>query len=195
MSEIVETFSDTMPEDRAEEESSQKFALYILLIVLNAAGGILVFEWAWYRTRRYRNPLPGLEEAMPCYKRVDALKWKKWRFYLGAMTLLIPRYLLTMINLAFFTTLINLVLIGHDRTKPLENGCRKWCLRLIYKVGARILSYIIYFCPQRTEYISLEDVNHYEEWLGLKEEQEAERNKKAQENELKRQKVKVSIFY
>ena len=67
------------------------YSWQVILIILNALLGLIAFEWAWYTTKRHRDPPPGLEELMPAFRRVDAHKWRKWSFYPGALTLIFPR--------------------------------------------------------------------------------------------------------
>ena len=64
---------------------------WFYVVVINALFGLITFEYVWYRTRNYRNPIPELDALMPAYRRLDVHKWKKWKFYFGAMTLLYPR--------------------------------------------------------------------------------------------------------
>ena len=106
---------------------------------------------------------------MPAFRRDDAAKWRKWRFYLGAITLLVPRLILQVIAAFIMIVVINILLICHDKTKPIENGCRKGCLKVVCSFGARLFVFIIYFGHLRVRYVSKEDVNYYEEWLGTRE--------------------------
>ena len=64
------------------------------LLALNAILGLVGFEWAWYKTRRFRNPIQALDEQFPELRRFDAPHWAKWRHYPGAVTLMIPRILI-----------------------------------------------------------------------------------------------------
>merc|ERR1712060_308947 len=133
-----------------------------------------MFEWAWAKTHRYRAH-DELHEMMPSFRRVDVAKWRKWRFYPGAITLLIPRMICSILAGAIIVLEINICLLCHDKSKPLTNPCRKWCLYWVYNIGARVLAYLICFAHFTScEIISEEDVNYYEEWLGTKEEQAAE---------------------
>ena len=146
------------------------FSWQVILLVLNAVLGLIAFEWAWASTIRNRT-CGELHELMPAFRRKDAHQWRKWRFYPGAMTLLIPRLVLGILEGIVIVIQINLCLICHDRTRPLDDGCRKWCLKWVYHFGARALSFLILFTHQSHTYLSAQDVNHYEEWLGTKEEQ------------------------
>ena len=70
---------------------------------------------------------------------------------------------------------INLLLIGHDMSTPLpQTGCRKCLIKFVYSFWARVLGYVVLFTHYSHEYLTLEDVNYYEEWLGTKKEQAAE---------------------
>ena len=111
---------------------------------------------------------------MPVFRRVDTHKWKKWRFYPGAVTLMQPRIILACLCGLTVSIQIYILLIGHDKTRPLPSGCRKCCLKFVYNLWARIHGYVIFAAHYKTKYVTEEDVNFYEEWLGTRDEQEAE---------------------
>ena len=50
-----------------------------IILIANSVLGLLVFEWAWYRSRRFRNPIQELDAQFPELRRFDAPKWKKWK--------------------------------------------------------------------------------------------------------------------
>ena len=106
--EMTPISDETLPGD----DESFKWTTTYTLLVINAVIGLIIFEWAWSKTYRFRNPIKELDDMFPAYKRHDALKWKKWYFYPGALTLLVPRMIL--LNLLFLTLVmwINLVMIG-----------------------------------------------------------------------------------
>ena len=60
--------------------------------MINAILGFIALEWAWCKLLRFRKPILALENAMPAFRRHDAQKWRKWTFYPGALTLLLPRF-------------------------------------------------------------------------------------------------------
>ena len=43
---------------------------------------------------KFRDPIKELEDVMPNWRRDDAAKWRKWRFYLGGITIMLPRFLI-----------------------------------------------------------------------------------------------------
>ena len=90
------------------------------------------------------------------------------------MTVVIPRFIGAVLAGIIIVIQCNICLICHDRSKPLQPGFRKWCLKWVYNIGARSLAYWILFTHYSVEYVTPEEVNYYEEWLGTKEEQEAE---------------------
>jgi hypothetical protein len=84
----------------------------VILLILNAVLGLILFELAWKKTLRYRDPIPELEMAIPAYRRNDAPKWRKWRFYLGAMTVLLPRILISCTFAVIGSLLLKIILLG-----------------------------------------------------------------------------------
>jgi hypothetical protein len=66
------------------------------------------------------------------YARNDAPNWQRWRFQLGAMTVLLPRIFLGIFNIFVLCVLVEILLIGHKRNEPLKTGWRKTTLRYAY---------------------------------------------------------------
>jgi hypothetical protein len=95
---------------------------------------LLVFEWAWAKTYRFRNPNEELNKVLFMYSRTDAKYWAKWKFYPGAITILLPRVMLGMILGFLLTLIVSLMLIGHPRNEPLIPGCRKSIIRVAYRI-------------------------------------------------------------
>ena len=146
---------------------------HLILLITNAMLGVILFEWAWikmYVHRNLPNQLPELHEKMAAFRRLDAHKWKKWQFYPGAMTILVPRLIFGAIFGICVVTMVSICLIGHDRSKPIPIGFRKWFLRQVYIFWSTVLSMFTFGTCIKHKYISEEKVNYYEEYLGTREE-------------------------
>ena len=131
----------------------------------NALCGLVLFEWAWYKTRRFRNPILELNAQFPELARHDAPKWRKWKLYPGAITLLVPRILLIMVLGLILGILLNLWLVCHDRARPIT-GCRRVLCRGTLKICVNLMGIFGWFTYFGYEYVSQERVNFYEEYLG-----------------------------
>ena len=46
-----------------------------IVLLLNALFGVLLFEWAWAKMSRFRNPDKDIHEMFPAFRRNDAPKW------------------------------------------------------------------------------------------------------------------------
>ena len=64
------------------------------------------------QNRRWRKPIMDLDILLPAFRRTDADKWHKWMLYPGAMTLLIPRFFLGVINVLILVIFVKISLIG-----------------------------------------------------------------------------------
>ena len=113
---------------------------------------------------------------MAVFRRLDAEKWRKWKFYPGAMFFLVPRLLILVILAIILLILLTIFLLGHDKTKPMS-GFRRWIVRRIYIIWAHAFSILAFWTCKNYKYISEKDVNYYQEYLGTKEEQAAEQAK------------------
>ena len=141
------------------------------LLVANALVGLVFFELAYHHTRRFRSPNLDLEELYPAYRRRDARNWSKLKFYPGAVTIFIPRFLLMVVFLLCGLIIMNLLMLGHGSAEVPITGCRNKCLRFWYNLGVRAIGLFAFFFTSSCEYISEARVNHYEEYLGTLEEQ------------------------
>ena len=136
-----------------------------LILALNAFLGLLVFEFAWKKLERHRNPNSELDALFPQFRRADCPKYVKWHFYPGAMTMLIPRILWQFVTGITLTIATKALLYGQPADGRI-GGSRKKCLTILYKVETIALALISYATILRHECLTLEDVNHYEEYLG-----------------------------
>ena len=88
------------------------------------------------------------------YARNDAPGWQRWRFQLGAMTVLLPRIFFGIFNIFVLYVLVEILLIGHKRNEPLQNGWRKTILRYAYICVTQLVgvfSFWTYFCHKYIE--------------------------------------------
>lgn len=162
-----------MSEEGGEGESlwAKIFAWYNILLVINAVLGVCALEWAWWKLRRFRKPIAELDLQFPELARKDAPKWKKWKLYPGALTLLIPRILFVIVIGLLMVLLLNLVLICHDTSRPIR-GCRKVLISGIMYIGTNLVSLVGWFTYLGHAYVTESQVDHYEEYLGTVEEQQ-----------------------
>lgn len=105
-----------------------------LLLIMNAILGLILFEWAWYKNRRWRNPVMELDCLLPAFRRTDANKWHKWMLYPGAVTLLIPRFLFGVVVVLILVILVKIALICQPMNDPIR-GCRKYFIRWCYRIA------------------------------------------------------------
>lgn len=119
----------------------QYFTWFNILLVTNALLGLLIFEWTWYRTRRLRKPITELNAQFPELCRNDAPYWSKWKHYPGAVTLFLPRFFIILLLSIILAILINVWLIGHDRSQPLSLIRRFLC-----RCTTKTIAFIIGLC-------------------------------------------------
>ena len=134
--------------------------IYQLLLIINAAVGLVLFEKSYYRLRRFRNPNKDLDALYPAYRREDAAKWQKWRLYPGALTILVPRLFLSVLILLNCVLWLSVFMIGHKKDMPIT-GCRKRALQFVYKFTVHAIALVGFFCTVHNRSVSLEEVNHY----------------------------------
>lgn len=110
-------------------------------MILQAFVGFIMIEWAFYKTRRYRDGNEDRDSKYPGYRRLDVSKWARWKFYPGALIIMPTKCFalcFIMIVLAFF---IKFACIGHDFKVdgPLPNGWRKTMVSWVFYIIVRIV--------------------------------------------------------
>ena len=91
----------------------------MILVYANAIVGLATFEYFYYSVRRHNDPYyEKLHEQYPSFRRLDAKGWARWKFWPGAMTILIPRviFVFGMLTMAGIGCLI--LCIGHKKDEP-----------------------------------------------------------------------------
>ena len=140
-----------------------------IMLALYAGVGVMALEWAWHKFRRFRNPNKELNELYPGFRRDDCSSWQKWKFYPGAVLVLIPRFLLFSTAPIIVWVCFKLATIGHKLDTPLT-GIRKAVVHNVLATGARVMMFCV---STRVKVVNLtaEQVDHYREYLGSPEEQ------------------------
>ena len=141
-----------------------------LLLLSNAVVGLLIFEWTWFRTRRFRTPIVELNAQFPELSRNDAPQWRKWKLYPGALTILLPRFIAIVVLMVVMAVLLNIWLVGQDRSQPLS-VVRKYLCQFTTKICINLIGLVCFFTYFDHEYMQLEAVGFYEEYLGPFDEQ------------------------
>ncbi len=68
--------------------------LIILALIANAVIGALVFNWAWKQLKPIINSEETVDAKYPSFRRIDVKKWDKFKFFLGAITVMPIRFLI-----------------------------------------------------------------------------------------------------
>lgn len=95
--------------------------------------------------------------------RIDAQNWARWKFYPGAMTILIPRLLCGIFFAGLAIVLASMLLIGHKKNEPIPPGSRKTLLKFVYKVCVHLQSVFSFWTVLSYSYTK--DTS-YEKYLG-----------------------------
>ena len=101
--------------------------------------GFIMIEFAFYKTRRYRDGNEARDAMFPGYRRLDIKNWARWKFYPGALFLMPTRALFVCLLACVLAFLVKIVCIGHDFKKgPVPPGCRKTIIAGLFWVFVRI---------------------------------------------------------
>ena len=144
-----------------------------LILLVNAFVGLYIFELTWKKIERLRKPNKELDEFFPQFRRRDIEKLNKSHFYVGAMTMMIPRILWQFFLGASLTMFVKIILAGQPKEGVLGPR-RKACLAFWYKLHVNLFSLFSHFTLLKHRVLSMKDVNHYQEYLGPKDSPVAE---------------------
>jgi hypothetical protein len=122
------------------------------VLLFNALIGCCCLEWAWHKTLRFRKPNPELNAQFNMFARTDAPHWRKWQFYPGALTVLLPRILIGVLIAVLTIIFVNILLIGQRKSDPIAPGCRKFMLRFFYKMFANFQAALTFWTYISYEY-------------------------------------------
>ena len=141
---------------------------WFILLVLNAIIGLLLLDKAWKNTIRFRcPPSQELEDLFPAFRRKDALIWKKWKLYPGAMFLLVPRFILLILLFVIEVFFIKIFMIWHKDGEALS-GCRKCLVNATLQFFTRLQGVFAFGAWHSYKYLREDEVD-YSEYLGTNE--------------------------
>lgn len=107
----------------------------LIYLFIQAIIGIVALEFAWSKTKRFREVNERRDGKYPYFRRTDSQYWARWKFYPGAILMMPTRLILiTMCGtlMALFATIMT---IGHDFKKgPMQRGIRKSLIYFGYHI-------------------------------------------------------------
>lgn len=111
--------------------------------------GIILIEYAFKKAKKFRTlgneqyVDPRLEEI----KRTDAKKWHRCKFYPFAMTTLLTRLILYLINALILFTFVKLWTCCHDFKKgPIKKGCRQSLINFQFRFAGKVFMLLTGMC-------------------------------------------------
>jgi len=109
---------------------------------------LIMFEWAWASVKSIRNIDEDRDSKFPAFRRWDAHKWGKWRFYFGALTFMLLRLVCSVLVILVCYIFVRIFTIGHSfKGDTPITGCRKHIINFMYKVFSML---ILFFAGMRT---------------------------------------------
>ena len=83
-----------------------EYDLYFIIAGVYMFIGLISFEWAWAMVKPIRNVDEDRDSKYPAFRRWDAHKWKKWRFYFGAITFMPLRLVCSVLSILVLYVLV-----------------------------------------------------------------------------------------
>ena len=72
---------------------------FMIYMVIQGIIGVLLFEWAWGKTKKVRECPRELNHKFHSFCRLDAHKWRRWKLYPCAITTMPTRMFLMIVTL------------------------------------------------------------------------------------------------
>lgn len=88
-----------------------------IYLIVQAVIGVLAFEYAWYKTKRYREVNEDRDSQYQAFCRQDAKNWSRFKFYPGAVLMMPSRIVLLLIDGMILTFIVTILSFGHDFRK------------------------------------------------------------------------------
>jgi hypothetical protein len=131
-----------------------------IYLIVQAVIGVLAFEYAWYKTKRYREVNEDRDSQYQAFCRLDAKNWSRFKFYPGAVLMMPSRIVLLLIDGMILTFIVTILSFGHDfRKGPMKNGCRKYIIYFAYHVCC---SFYLIICGMTTSIKKIDyDYSYY----------------------------------
>ena len=122
---------------------------YIYFIAAYMFTGLALFEWAWAQVKSIRDVDETRDSQYPAFRRLDAPKWRKWRFYIGALTMLPIRMVLGFGAAFLLCCCVRVLTIGMEinENKPLT-GCRPKIIKCLYRCFTTFILLVAGVIPQ-----------------------------------------------
>jgi len=103
-------------------------------MVIQAIIGLILFEYFWAKTKRYREINKKRDEKFPEYRRNDAKYWTRARFYPGALLTMPTRLVIHFGCLICAMISVNVFTLGHDFNKgPFKEGMMKNIVKFCFR--------------------------------------------------------------
>lgn len=83
------------------------FKVVGIYLVVQAIIGFIGIEYTWYRTKRFRENNEERDERFPAFRRYDAVKWSRWKFYPGALLMMPTRIVMLLLDGIFLALVVS----------------------------------------------------------------------------------------
>ena len=93
--------------------------LLTIIFVVQAVIGILLVEYSFKSSKRALSAPEEFWNEFPSYRRLDLQNWARWKFYPGAVTVLIPKTILIFTILFTLGIVSKIMYWGESLDRPL----------------------------------------------------------------------------
>ena len=131
-------------------------------LAVNSIIGLVCFEWAWHQLQPVRHGKEEIHEKYFAFRRLDVSKWRKWRFQIGAATVMVPRLIGVLLIVLITAVITKVVTIGVTITE--EMALTGWRCKVMSKV-THVASSLTLFCAGMTSRVKQVDYD-YSFYLG-----------------------------
>lgn len=116
----------------------------IVCLVLYMSSGALLFEWSWSKMKAYREINEDRDSNYPAFRRWDAVNWKKWKFYPGAIIMLPVRLFIIMVLMGLIYLFVRVTTLGHSfkNDQPIRGWFRNLIIGGTYKIYSSLVMII-----------------------------------------------------
>ena len=125
------------------------------------AGGLIFYYIIAIKLKRHRTKDEALEKQFAAFNEQNIHNYNLMTLFAGAITMMLPRFALFLVDILGLTVVLVLLTLGHDFRKPLPRW-RRSIAKLCFSIAASIqtLSLGLFLRSEKEESVD------YSEWLG-----------------------------
>ena len=121
----------------------------LIILAVNALFGLIIFEWAFSKTKRHRNVDEQRDSLFPAWRRLDVNSFKRWKMYPIALTFMPLKLVLVVVGTLLVYLWGQLVYCCRSPNKYRNGSCSRKAFNCLMTVLCQICFWMFCTCSKR----------------------------------------------